>query len=135
MFIMASTRDIKFLLSDRTYVVLSLYLDVTYVHIRNYTSDGKYPTKQGVCMSSLEFQRLMDFFEEDLPRPVTAVGSFIVRRLVDGAKKIIKTTNATSIDISKEAYMQLRARLVGLCILCNVFSKNYLSVLWHYNRS
>ena len=57
-----SVTDKKFEIDTNTFVVASLFNNTTFVHIRKY--DGKYPTKEGVCLHPSQWNDLIEILKK-----------------------------------------------------------------------
>ena len=105
----AAVQEIKFELTSNIFIVVCIFRNVLYVHARKY--ENRYPTKEGVAMSSEEWRFAAEILCRDGDKKINApFGSVIVKRNKNKSATITSMVKGTTIFLTESAVMNLKLK-------------------------
>lgn len=91
--------EMRFELSHDICVVVAVFQQRVYVHIRRYKD--RYPTKDGVAMSPEEWEKIIEQLTEESDRKiVTTIGKVMMKRNKNGSATFTSTNKGTSVSLT-----------------------------------
>ncbi len=103
--------EIKFEFSQNIFVVVSTFQNRLYVHIRRF--EDRYPTKEGVAMTSEEWEKVSEQLCEESDRKIVATtGKIMVKRNKNRSATLTSINKGTSISLTTVIVNDIKERYV-----------------------
>ena len=105
----APVQEIKFELTTNLFVVVCVFKNNLYVHIRKY--EKRYPTKEGVCMNADEWAFVAEVLSREGDKKISSpFGSVLVKRNRNRTATVTSAVRGTSVYLTEGAVANISLR-------------------------
>ena len=108
----ATAPEIKFEITNNIFVVVCIFKGGLYIHVRKY--ENRYPTREGVCLNSEEWNFVSELLCRDGEKKTSApFGSVLVKKNKNKTATLTSMTRGTTVYLTDIAVANIKTRYVN----------------------